>query len=428
MNKLKAVFQDKYFLMLLMIFMLFVFLLPQSIYLYDKAFWYSWIVRLNAVGLSQIYQFGDVNYMPLFLYFLAGFGKIFTTTELIWQNIHLLKILVLFFDFSSIYLVVKLFQKLNIQSSRVFFILFNIAFLYNTLFWGQVDGIYVFFVLFSLILILYKRPTWGLLMFLVALNFKLQAIIFAPLVLIMVWPFIIKHREIILRTIIFGALMQIIIFLPYLSQEKLPQILNVISNSAGFYPSITVNAYNFWYLLLGPLKAEGNDQQILFLFSYRIWGYILFAGSLILSLVPIIKTIKENIKSKHPFVINKSFVSSVFLAASLISLTFFFFSTEMHERYVHAAIIMLGIYSLIKNRYLAYIIVSLAYFLNLERILGFLDSVDHSSPIFGSRLVAGLYLLGIIICFVYLYDQFFKAIFKKPLSVLHLFFTKVRKK
>ena len=216
MNKLKAIFQDKYFLMLLMIFMLFVFLLPQSIYLYDKAFWYSWIVRLNEVGLSQIYQFGDVNYMPLFLYFLAGFGKIFTTPELIWQNIHLLKILVLFFDFSSIYLVVKLFQKLNIQSSRVFFILFNIAFLYNTLFWGQVDGIYVFFVLFSLILILYKRPTWGLLMFLVALNFKLQAVIFAPLVLIMAWPFILKHREIILRTVVFGFLMQILIFLPFL--------------------------------------------------------------------------------------------------------------------------------------------------------------------------------------------------------------------
>ena len=189
-----------------------------------------------------------------------------------------------------------------------------------------------------------------------------------------------------------------------------------------------MNAYNFWYLLLGPLKAEGNDQQILFLFSYRIWGYILFAISLMLTLFPLIKTILLNIKSKHPFVISKSFVASIFLTAGLISLSFFFFSTEMHERYAHAAIIMLGIYSLIKNRYLAYILVSLAYFLNLERILGYLNSVDHTSPIFGSRFVASLYLLGIIICFVYLYDQFLKVKFQKPLSVLHLFFTKIRKK
>jgi Gpi18-like mannosyltransferase len=276
------------------------------------------------------------------------------------------------------------------------------------MFWGQVDCIYVFFVLFSLILILYKKPVLGLLVFLIALNFKLQAIIFAPLILILVIPAILKNKAIIFKALGFGIVLQILIFLPFLLDGKLQQVINVVINSAGFYPKISMNAYNLWYLLLGPLQAEGSDQQILFILSYRIWGLILFVGSLILTLFPIFKLLKENLKTKHPLAFNKSLVSTVFLSAGIIALSFFFFSTEMHERYVHAAIIMLGIYSLIKNRYLAYVIVSIAYFLNLERILGFLSSVDHTSPIFGSRFVASLYLLGIIICFGYLYEQSIK--------------------
>jgi Gpi18-like mannosyltransferase len=404
--------------------MVFVFLLPQSMYLYDKAFWYSWIVRLNDVSLTNIYQFSDVNYPPFYLYFLTAFGKIFTTPELIWQNIQLLKLIPLVFDFASIYLIIKMFQKLNIQGSRAFFILFNIAFLYNTLFWGQVDGIYVFFVLFSMLLALYKRPTLSLLVFLIALNVKLQAIIFAPLVLILVIPAILKDKGIILRAFLFGICMQIIMFLPFIIDGKIPQILNVIANSTGFYPQISMNAYNFWFLVLGPAFVETSDLQVPLLFSYRIWGIILFAGSSILALLPIIKQIREALKTKHHLGLNKAFVATAFLTAGVISLLFFFFNTQMHERYVHAAIIMIGIYALIKNRYVAYILISLAYFLNLERFLQYLDNVNHMLPFFGSRFVALLYLIGIIICFGYLYDQFIKA---KLVPVFSLFLSKVRK-
>lgn len=405
MNKIKALLADKYFFILFLVFIVLVFLLPQGGYIYDQAFWYSWTVRIKEVGLTNIYQFSDVNYMPFFLYVLDGFGKIFTTPELIWNNLHLLKILVLAFDISSIYLVIKMFQKLNIQGSKAFFILFNIAFLYNTLFWGQVDGIFVFFVVCSIILALYNKTKLSLLIFLLAVNVKLQAVIYAPLILLLTLPALWKNKRAIFEVIIWGVLMQIILLLPFLAAGKFPEIVNVITSSAGFYQKISFNAFNFWYLLLGPAKAMGSNQDLLLGLSYSLWGMVLFLISFVASIYPIFKHIKENFKAKHPFQFNKAFVAKVFLSAGMIALSFFFFSTEMHERYIHAAIIMFGVYALVKGRYFMYVLISLAYFLNLENVLNHLTSLDHSLPIFATRFIASLYAIVVVCGFISLYEE-----------------------
>ena len=72
-----------------------------------------------------------------------------------------------------------------------FFVFFlNPAFWYNTVIWGQVDTIHTFFALAALIYAERGHWKWALVLMLVAVNFKLQAIIFFPLVAVLCLPFI----------------------------------------------------------------------------------------------------------------------------------------------------------------------------------------------------------------------------------------------
>jgi len=51
--------------------------------------------------------------------------------------------------------------------------------------WGQCDAIYTAFCLGSLYFILADRPAWACILFGLALSFKLQAVFFAPVLLLL---------------------------------------------------------------------------------------------------------------------------------------------------------------------------------------------------------------------------------------------------
>ena len=67
------------------------------------------------------------------------------------------------------------------------FYLLNIAVLYNTLVWGQVDEIMTFFVALSLYFLMRDQPRWAMISYLLAINLKLQSIVFLPLILLIVF-------------------------------------------------------------------------------------------------------------------------------------------------------------------------------------------------------------------------------------------------
>jgi hypothetical protein len=77
----------------------------------------------------------------------------------------------------------------------------------------------------------------------------------------------------------------------------------------------------------------------------------------------------------------------------------------MHERYSHPAIIFVAIYSILTGRYLPYVLVSLAYFLNMEAVLKYLGFHNYGIVPFSPQFVAALYLVAILVLFFDLYKK-----------------------
>ena len=95
--------------------------------------------------------------------------------------------------------------------------------------------------------------------------------------------------------------------------------------------------------------------------------------------------------------------AQVLLSIGLIPLLFAFFNTQMHERYWHAAVLFLAAYGFLRRDYMLYIIVSVAYFLNLESVLRYLELRKYSVLVFEPRFVASLFALAIVVGLVKLY-------------------------
>jgi hypothetical protein len=93
----------------------------------------------------------------------------------------------------------------------------------------------------------------------------------------------------------------------------------------------------------------------------------------------------------------------VLLSFGTIPLLFAFFNTQMHERYWHAAILFLAAYGFLRHDYLPYVLASVAYFLNLEGILRFLQLKNYGVLVFQPWFVAALFGLTILIAIVNIY-------------------------
>jgi Gpi18-like mannosyltransferase len=409
MKELKQAFaflKDKYIWILVIFYLALVIGLPRTGYSYDMTTWTYWLNHIKTDGLFNIYNYSDVNYLPPILYLLQLFSSLFKTVSQMDSMLYLLKAFILLFDLGSVYLVLKILRKFNLKDDLILFLLFNIAFFYNTLFWEQVDGVYVFFALLSIYLAVQKHVLPSVLVFVLAVTTKLQAVIFAPLLLLLYLPEFKRHPGLILESLVWAIILETGILLPFIAAGRLPDIIRVVKGSVDFFPYISMNAYNFWVLILGyPNTWWKSDSQLLWNISYKTWGMIMFAVSSVIALVPIGYRSWLELRGKiykYPY---KAF-PTVLLTAALLVMNFFYFNTQMHERYLHAAIVLFAAYALLTKRYLIYICVSIAYFLNIEAVLKYLD-ISHDLIIFRPRLIALVMLLMLLLGFYYLYRDFF---------------------
>ena len=144
--------RNQYLLFLFLCFLVTTFFIPFSpSYLIDIDFWTRWSEYIYINGVSNIYkEVSDCNYPPIFLYILKGYASLIGEYAGIKENISYIKIAPLIFDylplvFAFIYLP---FLELNIKKSLL--LIANIAYLYNTILWGQIDAIHTAFIFMSL--------------------------------------------------------------------------------------------------------------------------------------------------------------------------------------------------------------------------------------------------------------------------------------
>ena len=380
------------------LFLLLCCLIPSSNF--DGKAWTDWSKYLLKEPFWKIYRSG-ANYPPLYLYVLWVYTKICGGIKEIGINLINLKRFTLIFDFLLAIVPIWILLKKGWKKKNYFLLpiifLFNIGYLYDTVVWGQIDAIYVFWIVLSIVFLIKKQGIFAWLFFLIAINFKFQAIIFLPLLILI--SFLVMDFDKALKTIILLIMAQTIILFPFIMHGNVMEVINgVWKQSINLFPIISASAHNWWILVLN--NTNGNDGAIYkFGLSYNKFGYLLFSGSLLVILFPLIKILF--MKRQRKIIINwKKFTEQIFLLAGLLNLIFFYFNTQMHERYSYPSIVFFGLYGIWSGNYFLYILVSLISFLNMEKIIRFLK-LNYSSIIFNERYISILFL-GIIIFGTYI--------------------------
>lgn len=368
----------------------------------------SWSNYIFANGLQNIYKFG-IDYLPIFQYILFLYGKTQGSTENIISNINSLKYVTLLFDVFSAYLAYSFIKTKYKTKESAFlatlFILLNIAYFYNNVIYGQVDGIYTCMVFISILYGLKKNISLSVFFIVLAINFKLQAIIFLPLIGLLIFPEIWKNLSfkniIIWLTPVF--ILQILILLPFIFSGDLLILLKVVKSSMGKYPKVSMGAYNVWYLFFED-PSQIFDKQGIFGRSYNRYGLLAFSISLFFTIWLLIKQTFNILKGKK---YNSIPTEKIIIMATLTPLVFFYFNTQMHSRYIHPAILFGGAYALYTKRPLAFVLLSIAYFLNIENGAKILksDITPYTYFFFQPLFVSFIYITAIIVLLYELYRK-----------------------
>jgi len=193
----------------------------------------------------------------------------------------------------------------------------------------------------------------------------------------------------------------VLIILPFLLSGQLPRLFSIIIKSFGRYPFVSLNAYNFWHWMLNGDLAQIPDSTEFMSISYKKWGLFLFFASSFLALLPLLRSTYYSIFKKSSEIISQE---KILLICALIPLLFFFFNTQMHERYSHPALIFLVTYSILSKNYFPTLIVCAAYLLNLEDVYRFLKLDNYGIFLFKKQFIAAVYFLGTLILYFKLYN------------------------
>jgi Gpi18-like mannosyltransferase len=209
---------------------------------------------------------------------------------------------------------------------------------------------------------------------LIAINFKLQAIIFLPLVLILSLPFIRNKGWKFLGLHVLAIIsIQILILLPFAISGNLDETLHALATrSVDKYPTLSRNAYNVWhYLVSEPFHFP--DSNTVFHVPLKYWGMAMFFAASGMILLPLFLAVNngafENLKRNER-------LGTIFQVAALVTLAFFLFNTQMHERYMHPAVLFSGLFMILTHRPIVYMLASIGYLLNLEAIMQYMRYFD----------------------------------------------------
>jgi len=324
-----------------------------------------------GIGPSYLHQIDDTplpNYPPLQMAVFAGTGRAYRA--LLSPNYDLsvrdciafMKLPGVLADVAAAVVLLFLARRISVVRCAPWIAGLGYAVqpgvLYESAVWGQVDSIFALGVLGALIAALSKR--WFVMGALLsaALLTKFQAVVALPVVVAVC---VVERR--ITRPLL-GALSATLPALALLrSWPVMAAAKDVYTHSSGFFPFLSMYAYNVWVALYGLGSRQHTDADtFLGPLTYRHVGLAVFAVIAIAAAVIGARRLR-----KATTLADRAWI--LFAVPAVTVYAFFLFNTEMHERYLFL-LLPLGIPVVLTGPGLRpYLAASLLFFINVIGVL-----------------------------------------------------------
>jgi len=317
----------------------------------DISFWKSWGLAAIDHGIVWTSYNTNINYPPGFIYILWLMAKIYSLFadprdyNSFWQVNNFIflfssKLIAIAADMAVASLIFWFFsQKKKLETLGAFIgklppalplILASVFYLnpvviIDSALWGQVESFGLLFTLLAVILLFYKKPLLATTVFAVGPMMKLQNIIFIPIYFI----FVFRYFDI--KTVIKSAGVFVAVFfatvLPFILQKQMNQVLMLLTVNSDYFPWLSLNAHNLWWIVAGASGMEFSDKiTVLGILNAKKVGLFLFASSYLLACL---------------LVYLKPTARNLLLSLTFAIFSFFVLTTESHERYSYPVVVLL---------------------------------------------------------------------------------------
>lgn len=361
----------------------------------------SWGQHVLEVGISNFYNDGFSDYPPGYIYVCGILAWICESFKIGWSadlaavdwtsaaTDVVFKLPACICDLAAGYYIYKIAKRKfpdNMSVLCAVLYIFNPAVMINSSVWGQVDSIYVFFLLLMINYILERKLPCAYLAFGIGIIVKPQMLFFAPILIWAIveqvflenfsWKKFINH-------LVWGVC-AIVIMLLLAAPFGLSKVIPQFTDTVGSYEYCSVNAYNIWTVFGKNWIDQG--QKILFM-SAKSWGTL----AIVIVVVSTFILLSKNKKCK-----SKYFLMSAFLIVGV-----FLFSVRMHERYMYPVMVLLLLAYLMNPRkeiMYAYIGFSIVQFLNVGHVLYYYPEYFSYKAMFPILVGIGCFALFIYLC------------------------------
>lgn len=350
--------------LLLLAFMVRLAFFPISGYLTDTNTNIAWFSAAADYGPRVFYQKVWCDYPPLNVYFFWAFGSLAKSLSLFGSSLltYVMKLPATLFDMATSFLIFafvrkRLTFKMALLASGLY--AFNPVVIFDSAVWGQFDGIYTFFLVLSVYLILESKPKWATVVFMLAVLTKPQSIALAPLIIFLVFRKYNWNWKKLIAPVLAGAATIFAVVLPFEWNDPITFLYNIYFGAYNnpVYQITSFNAFNIW-----GFNMYASDTQGLPFLNFNIIGWIMFGTLAVFTLY---------------FVHKRSSASPelyVIFAAFVLLFGFFMLPTRIHERYMFPVISMLALmFPFIKKTRPLYLVLTITCLVNQAYVLYWLN-------------------------------------------------------
>ncbi len=345
----------------------------------DMHCWMNWSKSLYEHGFYGIYHASTMDYPPGYLYILyvmGGIAKHFPVDFVFY------KLPAIFFDIFFLVVVHQTAKKrlpANIVCFLDLLVALSAPLIINSALWGQVDMIYMLFIVLFICAIFRGRMKTSYLLYAVALLFKPQALVFAPVLLFALYEKVLKTKDVkFIITNLCAGLCSILLFCLAIMPFGIQMVFEQYMDTMASYPFYSVNGFNIYAML--DLNYIGLPDWYNWVNTGVIFLLVMYA---------LLCFVRGN--------------KNYFALAAMIAFSFYMLSTKIHERYCFPVLVlflMAYIYEHSKRNLYCCLLSGFTYVLNVLTIFSPESSILTNNPCFIiiASLLNVLILVYILIC------------------------------